>query len=175
MKKAFFVFMFVVFVAPAWGQERIRVGFIDIQRAIGDSQAGKKARERFQAQVKKVEVELLKEKGEVEKLKVEVDKKGPLLKEDDRKKLESELQRRVVGYQRNMRDSQEELRQKEGEMTADILKELETIVTEVGKNDKFTLILERSQVLYSDQAMDITGKVIDLYNNRASAKAVKGK
>jgi len=36
----------------------------------------------------------------------------------------------------------------------------------VGKAEKFTLILERSQILYSDQAIDITTKVIDVYNSR---------
>jgi hypothetical protein len=46
-------------------------------------------------------------------------------------------------------------------MMSDILKELEQIVTEVGKADKFTLILERSQILYSDQGIDITNKVIE--------------
>ena len=66
-----------------------------------------------------------------------------------------------------MSDQQQELRQKEGEMTADILKDLEKIVNEVGKAEKFTLILERSQVLYSDQGVDITNKVIDLYNSRS--------
>ena len=51
-------------------------------------------------------------------------------------------------------------------MMSDILKELEQIVTEVGKADKFTLILERSQILYSDQGIDITNKVIETYNSR---------
>ncbi len=119
-----------------------------------------------EAQVKKAEADLLKEKQELERLKSELDKKGPLLKEDERRNLEGDLQRRYVNYQRTMTDQQQELRQKEGEMTGDILKELEKIVNEVGKAEKFTLILERSQILYSDQAIDITTKVIDVYNSR---------
>jgi Skp family chaperone for outer membrane proteins len=74
-----------------------------------------------------------------------------------------------------MRDFQEELRHKEGEMTGIILKELEKVVTEVGKSEKFTLILERSQVLYSDQGIDITSKVIELYNSRTPGKVTKAK
>ncbi len=132
----------------------MKIGFIDVQRAISESQAGKRAKDRFQAQVKKAEADLLKEKQELERLKSELDKKGPLLKEDERRNLEGDLQRRYVNYQRTMTDQQQELRQKEGEMTGDILKELEKIVNEVGKAEKFTLILERSQILYSDQAID---------------------
>jgi len=170
------VVFLILFAVPAWAQQ-IKIGLIDVQKVISDSNAGKKAREKFQAQVKKTEGDLMRQKQELEKLKADMDKKGPLLKDDDRKNLDKELQRKYVIYQQDMRDSQEELQQKERAMTADILKDLETVVNEVGKSEKFTLILERSQLLYSDQAVDITSKVLELYNGRsaAPAKAVKGK
>ena len=176
MHKVFGVVLFILFALPV-GAQQIKIGLIDVQRVLSDSNAGKKAREKFQVQVKKTEADLMRQKQEVEKLKADMDKKGPLLRDDDRKNLEKELQRKYVNYQRDMRDSQEELQQKEREMTAEILKELETVVTEVGKNEKFTMILERSQLLYGDQAVDITTKVVELYNSRsaAPAKAVKGK
>jgi outer membrane protein len=154
----------------AAAQDRVKIGFIDVQRAINESVSGKRARERFQSQIKKAESDLLKDKQELERLKSEFDKKSPLLKDDERRNLEADLQRRAVNYQRAMGDQQQELRQKEGEMTADILKELEKIVTEVGKADKFTIILERSQILYSDQATDITNKVIEVFNSRSKSK-----
>jgi outer membrane protein len=154
----------------AWSQDRVKIGFIDVQRAISESQAGKRAKEKFQAQIKKAEGDLLKEKSELERLKADLDKKGPLLKDEERRNLEVELQRRYTNYQRGMTDQQQDLRQKESEMTADILKELEKIVNEVGKAEKFTLILERSQVLYSDQGIDITNRVIDAYNARNKPK-----
>jgi Skp family chaperone for outer membrane proteins len=66
-----------------------------------------------------------------------------------------------------MSDLQQELQGKNNEMMSEILKELEKIVNEVGKSEKFTLILERSQILYSDQGIDITSKVIETYNSRA--------
>ena len=166
--KYWLVFLALVFLpVPGWGQDRVKIGFIDVQRAISESVAGKRARERFQAQVKKAEADLLREKNELERLKGELDKKGPLLKDDERRNLEGDLQRRYVNYQRSMNDQQQELRQKENEMTSDILKELEKIVNEVGKAEKFTLILERSQILYSDQGIDITSRVIEAYNSRA--------
>lgn len=160
----------VLTAGTAWSQDRVKIGFIDVQRAISESQAGKRAKEKFQAQIKKAEGDLLKEKSELERLKADLDKKGPLLKDEERRNLEVELQRRYTNYQRGMTDQQQDLRQKESEMTADILKELEKIVNEVGKAEKFTLILERSQVLYSDQGIDITNRVIDAYNARNKPK-----
>ncbi|HVO94937.1 MAG TPA: OmpH family outer membrane protein [Terriglobales bacterium] len=151
----------------AFAQERIKIGYVDVQRVIAESQAGKRAKDRFQAQVKKAEADVQKERTELERLKNDLDKKGPLLKEEERRNMEADFQKRSVNLQRTMNDYQQDLRQKESEMMADILKELEQIVNEVGKAEKFTLIFERSQIIYSDQGIDITNKVIETYNSRA--------
>lgn len=166
MKKYYAVVLLAIFALPVAAQEKVKIGFIDIQKAITTSEAGKRAKEKFAAQLKKAEEDLLKEKQGVERMKSDLEKKGLLLKEEERRNLEREFQRRYMGYQRSTRDFQEELRQREGEMTAEILKDLEGIVTGIGKKEKFTLILERSQFLYSDQGIDITDKVIELYNGR---------
>jgi Skp family chaperone for outer membrane proteins len=40
--------------------QTVKVGFVDIQRVIADSAAGKRAKERFQAQIKKAEADIQK-------------------------------------------------------------------------------------------------------------------
>jgi outer membrane protein len=159
--------MLVLGYSLSFAQDRIKIGYVDIQRVIAESQAGKRARDRFQAQIKKAEADVMKERQELERLKSDLDKKAPLLREDERRNIESDLQKRSVILQRSMADHQQELQAKNNEMMSEILKELEKIVNEVGKADKFTMILERSQILYSDQGIDITSKVIETYNSRA--------
>jgi len=160
----------VVTFSVAAAQERVKIGYVDIQRVIAESQAGKRAKERFQAQVKKAESDVQRERQDLERMRSDLDKKGPLLKDEERRNLEADFQKRSVNLQRTMGDYQQDLRQKESEMMADILKELEGVVSDLGKSEKFTIILERSQILYSDQAADITSKVIEAYNNRAISK-----
>lgn len=167
MKYWLVVWMLVFGYSLSHAQERIKIGYIDIQKVISESQAGKRARDRFQAQVKKAESDIMKERQDIERLKAELDKKGPLLKDDERRNIEADLQKRSVNLQRSMSDHQQELQVRNNEMMSEILKELEKIVNEVGKAEKFTLILERSQILYSDQGIDITAKVIESYNSRA--------
>jgi outer membrane protein len=154
----------------ATAQERVKVGFVDIQRVIGESQAGKRAKDRFQAQIKKAEADVIKERSDLERIRADLDKKGPLLKDEERRNMEADFQKRSVNLQRVMGDYQQDLRQKENEMMADILKELEGVVSDLGKSEKYTVILERSQILYSDQGTDITTKVIEAYNNRVKSK-----
>ena len=144
MKYWLVVVTLVLCVSVSYAQERIKIGYIDIQKVIAESQAGKRARDRFQAQVKKAEADIVKERQELDRLKSDLDKKGPLLKDEERRNLESDLQKRSVNLQRSMSDYQQDLQAKNNEMMADLLKELEKIVNEVGKAEKFTLILERS-------------------------------
>ena len=152
-------------------QERIRIGFVDIQRVIAESQAGKRAKDRFQAQIKKAEADVIKERQDLERIRADLDKKGPLLKDEERRNLEADFQKRTVNLQRTMGDYQQDLRQKENEMMSDILKELEGVVSDLGKAEKFTMIIERSQILYSDHGTDITNKVIEAYNKIAAPKS----
>lgn len=175
MKKGLLVLLFALLTSPAWPQEKLKFGVVDIQRVIGESQAGQAAKDKFRTQVKKVETDLLKEKQEVERLKSDFDKKSPLMKEEDRKNAEKEIQKRERAYVLSARDFQEELRQREGEMTTEIFKDIVKIVSDMGKSEKYSLILERSQIPYSDEEIDITKKVIDLYNSRAPGKATKAK
>ena len=152
-------------------QERIRIAFVDIQRVIAESQAGKRAKDRFQAQIKKAEADVIKERQDLERIRADLDKKGPLLKDEERRNLEADFQKRTVNLQRTMGDYQQDLRQKENEMMSDILKELEGVVSDLGKAEKFTMILERTQILYSDQGTDITNKVIEAYNKISAPKS----
>ena len=167
MKYWFVLLLLALSWAPGWAQDRMKIGFIDVRRVVSESAAGKRAGDRMQAQVKKAEADTLKERQELERLRNDLDKKGPLLKEEERRNLEADFQKRSVTLQRTMGDLQQELQAKEREMMQDILKDLEGVVNDVGRADKFTLILDRSQILFADQGIDITSKVIETFNSRA--------
>ena len=152
---------------PGWAQDRMKIGFIDVRRVVSESAAGKRAGDRLQIQVKKAEADTLRERQELERMRNDLDKKGPLLKEEERRNLESDFQKRSVMLQRTMTDLQQELQLKEREMMQDILKEIEGVVNEFGRAEKFTLILDRSQILFADQGVDITSRVIETFNSRA--------
>jgi Skp family chaperone for outer membrane proteins len=57
-------------------QERIKIGFIDIQRVFPSRKRESEAKERFQAQVKKAEGDVVKERQDLEKLRADMEKEG---------------------------------------------------------------------------------------------------
>lgn len=159
-------------VSPALGQQ-IKIGFVNVQKAISESKAGERARKRFGDDLKRKEADLAKEQKAIEKMKRDLEKKAMLMKADQRLKLQREFQRRMTDFERRANDAQEELQIKERQMTGEIFKGILKVVQEVGKSRKFTLILDRSQLLYTDKGIDITNDVIQLFNSRAGGKPVK--
>lgn len=151
--------------SSAWGQE-LKVGFVNVQKAISQSKRGEKARETFQSAVRAREQALRKEQAAIQEERKTLAKQAVLMKEAERARAQRRIQRLVRDYERKTRDVREELAVKEREMTDEILKDLQKIIAEVGKTGKFTMILERSQLLYTDKGTDITDDVVKLYNER---------
>ena len=67
-------------------------------------------------------------------------------------------------YIRVAQDSDTEVRKKDTELRDMILKEIIELVDNVGKEEGYTLIIERGPVLYLDSVIDITDEIIRRYN-----------
>jgi outer membrane protein len=122
--------------------------------------------------VDKLQAELAKQKGDIEKIKDEVEKKGMVLKDEERKNIERDYQKRLRDFQRTYKDSQAELQQRDNELTGEILRELQEVIAEYGAKQNYTLVLESSNtgaVLFGSRSVDITEQVIQEYNTKRKA------
>jgi len=163
------VLLSAALIGPAWGQE-LKVGFVNLQKAMSQSKRGKAARATFQADLKDERVALEKERAAIAKQRKDLEKQAVLMKPSERAKAQRRLQLRTRDLERNTRDVREELALRERESTDEILKDLQKIIGELGKTGKFTMILERSQLLYTDKGTDVTDEVIKHYNERFQNK-----
>ena len=165
----------LLFPALALAQEGplLKIGYVDLQRALTQSEAGEKAKAVFKAEVDKMEASLQKRKGEVEKLKEELEKKGLLLNEEEREGLGRDYRQKLRDFESLYKASQEELKIKDRNLTARLLEELYQIVQEIGEKGGYTLILEGNNtvVIYGAKAIDLTEEVIKTYNQKGSSFA----
>jgi outer membrane protein len=78
----------------------------------------------------------------------------------------------VRDYQRLVQDSQNELKKKEGELTGSIIRELREVVEKIGQDEGYSLLLENVEgiILYSRKDLDITEKVVKIYNEMKAKK-----
>jgi outer membrane protein len=151
--------------APVFAAD-VKIGYVDLQRALNESEAGKRAKADFKVQVDKLEGQLKGKKDELDKLKDELDRKAVVMRDDERKRLEDDFQRKRLDLKRQFEDSQASLQKKDNELTGQIIQELQEIIRQIGDRDRYTLILEISSapVLYTDKSSDLTDQVLTAYN-----------
>ena len=73
---------------PGMAQDRMKIGLSMYDGWLPSPPPGKRAGERLQAQLKKAEADTLKERQDLERLRADLEKKGPLLKDEERRNLE---------------------------------------------------------------------------------------
>jgi outer membrane protein len=148
--------------------EEPKIGYVDLQRALNESDAGKKAKEEFKVEVDKLQARLKKQKDEIDNLKEQLEKKSLVVKESERGNLEDEYRKKLRDFERNYKDSQSDLQKKDNELTGYILKDLQEVIREYGERQGYTVILENSSsaVLYGAKNADLTDEIIQQYNGR---------
>lgn len=153
----------------------IKIAVVDLQRALNECDAGKKAKEQVKAKFEKSQNELKKEREDLDKARDDFERHGVLLKDDDRRNRERELENRTLDFKRKYEDMQRDLKRTDGELTSGIIEQLYGIVSDYGKAQGYTLVLEASSgLLYADKALDITDAIVKIQNSgRAAQPATK--
>jgi outer membrane protein len=168
MKKVMSLLLFILLCMPVslLAVDTLKIGCIDFQKVLNESDAGKKAKADLELLVKSKQ-STIDEKGKtIEKMKGDLEKQTSVLSADAKKSKEEELEKMLREYQRLVQDSQTEVKKKELELTDAIIKDMRQIVEKIGEEQGYTLIIERAggMVLYSKKDIDLTDAVIKKYN-----------
>ena len=144
----------------------MKVGYVDLQKALNTCKAGKDAKGTISALVKKYEDEFKAKQEDLLKLKTNLEKQASLLSVDARKEKEREYQQEVKELQRFQKDVKEELQQKDADHTKRILNELFETLKSIGKEGQYTMILEKNEgaVIYADEKIDLTDQLVKKYD-----------
>src|SRR5688572_14257740 len=147
--------------------EDIKLGYVDMQRALYETDDGRKAK----AQLKKVFDQKQKELDELQenfkKKKDDFDKKRTLLSADKVREKETELQAEFEKVQQNYLRQQKDLQEKEGEATQKIFERMRRIIDKIATSENFSMILDRTQagLIFAKPHLDLTNELIRRYNS----------
>jgi outer membrane protein len=142
----------------------IRLAYVDIQRALNECRNGKAAKEQFRTRVERLEGQLQGEQEQVQNLKDELEKKGPLMQPDQRQNLEDDYERRLRQFQDDYKNSRDELQQRDNEMTGEIVRDIAVVVRQIGIKNGYTMVMEKGSLLWATPGIDITDQVIRAYD-----------
>jgi outer membrane protein len=154
--------------SPVWGAEELKIGFVDMQKALNQCNAGQEAKKAISGEVDKMQKTFGAKQKELERLKEDLEKRGSVMNESVRQEKERDYQTRVRDLQRLQRDFEEDLRRRDREFTERVLRDLETIIKKIGQDGKYTLILEKNQpaVIYISGALELTDEVVRIANQK---------
>jgi outer membrane protein len=152
---------------PVLAQD-VKIGFVDLQKALNLSESGKAAKEKIKVKVQGYDAEVKAKQDELKKLKADLEKQALLLSGEAKSAKEREYQQKVKDYQRFTKDIQEELQQADADFTRKILEQLFRVVQDLGKKEGYTVILEKTEsaMLYGDASVDLTDKLIKAFDKK---------
>ena len=170
-------------IDTAWAGQAastLKVGIVDLDRALKESTAGKQALQTLK-QFRDKAVKEINEKKQTKEtkeatlrdLQTELTTQSLVLsetakrdKEENYRRQGRELRRFIDDANRFIEESERELREREAELTSRLLRELLDIVKAVGKEESFTIIFEKNErfLLYAADAIDLTDKIIKRFD-----------
>jgi outer membrane protein len=152
--------------------EDLKLGYVDLQRALNETEDGRKAK----ASLKKVfdakQKELDEQQEDFKKAKEDLDKKRTLMNADLVRQKEQELAQKFEKVQQSYMRHQKDLQEKEGEVTQKIFERMQRIILRIASSENFTMVLDKNQagIIFAKQHLDLTNEVIRRYNSGEGAE-----
>lgn len=162
----FSLLLMAVLVSTGTASAEGKIGFVNLQRAVGESVVGKAAMADFQKDVAKIRTEIEAEQKQLESLKDEIERKSVVMNEDEKRKLIREFEDKQIDFKRKVEETQVDLQARNQKIVSDLLQKLQQEILKLGTSGGYAAILDSgtAQVLYSDPASDVTDQVIKAFD-----------
>lgn len=158
-------FAFAVALSGAAMAAELKIGYINLQKALNESLAGKEAIADLEAETKKRQEDVDKKQEELKKLNEELEKKRAVWSEDMREQKQKEVQVKMHEFQRFYLQSNDDLKRKEQEKKTVILKDLIEIAKPLAKEKGYTFLFELQGLIYGPPEADLTADIIKAYDS----------
>lgn len=157
--------LMISFVAPRL-YAQVRIAVVDLQRALNETEDGRRAKARLKRLFKQRQEDLDKRQGELKALKEDIEKNIELWSQETKQRRLEEYQKAFVDLQQQYVEYQRELAEREAEATGEIVQRMQAILRRIGQAEGYTLIIERNEagVVWVPTNLDLTDDVIQRYN-----------
>ena len=152
----------------AFGEGR-KYAVVDMQAVILNVEEGKTARSDLEKEIKEKEKELLKQKGELDKMNDEWKTKASLLSEEARMNKQKDFQEKFLALRNAEMEFQANIKRKEQKATQTIAVKVAGLVEKIAKERSIEAVFESNSagLLYLQEPVDLTKEVVDRYAKEA--------
>jgi len=176
MLLAAFIMLACPLISSAKSNAGLKIAYIDLQKVMGLSEAGKKSREILEKKRADLGKKIKDKEMQLNQKKADLERQGMMLSASAKAEKEAEYQKEVRNFKLFVSDSEQELKKTYQELTKSILRDLEKVIIKFGKEGKYSMILgkQESSIFYADKAFDVTQQVIDAYDKWKKEQAAAG-
>ncbi len=142
--------------------EPMKIGFVDMQKAIQATKAGKSAKKSLEKEFKAKKKQLDKKQSDIQKMAKDLEKRAMVLSDEIRVEKQRELQTSQLKFQKEVAESQLEIQKRERELTKPIIDKLLKTLDKVAKKNGYDMVLQKNDMvlLWAKNSHDLTAEVI---------------
>lgn len=149
----------------------VKLGVMNVQKIIVSCKAGQAAKERFDIKMKDLQSSFKDEEADLKKLQAEIKKKSSAWSEEKKAEKVREFQKNGRELQAKTEDARFEMKQLQDKELEPILKALEKVVENYGKDQGYTMILDsKNGVIFFDKTIDLSDSIVKLLDKAMAAK-----
>jgi outer membrane protein len=148
-----------------------KIGVANLQRVLETSNQGKSAQEEIKKQKDQMEQELKQKGGEIDELRKQLERESMVMSKEKREEKEREIRIKINDFKSLDKRYRTQLQALEKKLVNALLKEVSSLVKEIGKKEGYLLIINNAGVLYSPNSINITDQLIKELNARHTKKS----
>ena len=161
----FFLSFLAASVSPAYAAGD-KIGYVDLARVFDEYQKTKQFDKSLEAKGASKQADRDKMVADIKKLRDEAELLSAKAKDEKQAAIDEKI-KALQEYDRTTRDS---LRRERDGMVRDILKEIETVLQDFGKNQGYSYIFNDRVLVYKGESGDLTNQVIKVLNDSYAKK-----
>jgi outer membrane protein len=164
--RAAVIMMLVLGLGMTAQAEDTKIGFVDLDQAIGATAEGKAAREELERKMREAELDMKPMMERYQALGEEYQKKSVVLSPEKLREMQLDITELENQLKLKQSEFENRLQLDRQRLVEPLMQRLQLTVNEVGRDQGFSLILIRGApgVLYYKEALDITDVVIEQFN-----------
>lgn len=168
------VLWFVVLLSAAVSgaqAQTFKIAMFDAQAVSENTAVGKKIQTELTAFTDKKDIEIKERQGKISEMRQQLTQQALSLSPERKVALEKDIQRHMLDLQSLQESATRELDLEYSTATKNFRDKLVVVVDAFGKEEGFSVILDRSQVAWSDASIDVTSAIIDRFNKMFPVEA----
>lgn len=144
---------------PGVSSAEMKIGFVNLVKLIEDAPQGEAATKKIEAEFSPRDNAIRKKQKKITSLESDIEKNGLVMKASERAKKEAEITKLKRGLKREAEEFREDYNVRRNEELKVLQKFVRDAINEVGKENKFDLIVAEG-VLYTSDKANITELVL---------------